>query len=88
MTPCTLHKIKNPIWNGGQRKVGIATYKVGNHNEIVIESTNKDGDRIYPQPFYISGQDLKKYPPKAIPNYQNIKVHEIPIKDLEILERE
>lgn len=87
MTPCNLIKIRTPLWNGGQRKVGIATFKIGTHNEIRIEAKNKEGDLIYPQPFYITGEKARSYPQSAIPNHPHIKTYEIPIEDLDILER-
>jgi len=46
MTPCNLFKIKTPVWGG--RKVGLATYKIGQHNEIRIETRNVSGDLLYP----------------------------------------
>jgi len=86
LTPAQLFKIKAPIW--GTRSVGLATYKVGVHNEVHILTEDKDGQRIYPQPFYISGADVKKYPIEPVPKYPNIKLYVIPITDMETLERE
>lgn len=84
-TPCQLFKIKTPVWGG--RKVGLATYKVGAHNEIRIETTNKEGELIYPQPFYISGEKAKTYPIQPVRSNPNVKLYVIPVNDLEVLER-
>jgi len=84
-TPCQKFTIKMPIWDG--RKVGLATYKIGQHNEIEILAKNSYGDRIYPRTFYISGDNAKTYPIKALKNNPNITIYEIPISKLDILER-
>lgn len=84
-TPANLFKIKTPIWGG--RKVGLATYKIGQHNEIRIEKRNAEGDLLYPQPLYISGEKVKNYPIQAVKSNPNIKLYIIPINDLETLER-
>jgi hypothetical protein len=85
-TPANLFKIKTPIWGG--RKVGLASHKVGMHNEIRIEQTNKEGELIYPQPLYISGENVQKYQATPLKKYPSVKLHIIPIEELEVLERE
>lgn len=85
MTPCNLFIIKTPIWGG--RKVGLASYKVGTHNEIRIEQRDKNGELIYPQPLYISGEKARLYTPQPLVKHPNIKLHIIPINDLQPLER-
>lgn len=84
-TPCNVFKIKSPIWDG--RKVGLATYKIGTHNEVRILTKNKDGEELYPQPLYISGAKAKKFPIQPVKRNPNIKLHIIPISELEPLER-
>ncbi len=86
LTPAQLFKIKAPVW--GSRSVGLATYKVGQHNEIRIETTNKEGALLYPQPLYISGEKARSYPIEPVKKNPNIKLYIIPISDLEVLERE
>lgn len=78
--------IHEPVWGG--RKVGLATYKIGTHNEINIRKKDKDGNLIYPQPFYISGEKARTYPTQPVRSNPNIILYIIPINDLEILERE
>lgn len=83
--PANLFEIRKPVWGG--RKVGLAEYKIGNHNEIRILYTDTAGRPIYPQPFYISGERAKKYPKQPVRNHPNIVLHVIPINELDILER-
>ena len=84
-TSCQLFAIKTPIWGG--RKVGLATYKLGTHNEIRIEKRDASGSLLYPQPLYISGEQARKYPIEPVKKNPNIKLHIIPISDLQVLER-
>lgn len=84
-TPCQKFNIKNPVWGG--RKVGLATYKVGLHNEIHILTVNTAGERVYPQPLYISGEQARQYPIEPVKSNPNVKLYIIPINDLETLER-
>lgn len=85
LTPANLFKIKTPIWGG--RKVGLATHKIGTHNEVRIEQRDINGDLLYPQPLYISGERAKAFPAEPLKKYPNIKLHIIPIDELETLER-
>ena len=88
-TSCNITKIKFPIWNGGKRVVGIAPHRIGTHNQIEILYTRKtDNERIYPNPFYMSGKDIKTYPLEPLKNYPNIYLYLIPVDDLTLLERE
>lgn len=82
---CQLFEIRKPYWNG--RKVGLATYKIGPLNEVRILYKDANGDPVYPQPFFISGENARKYPIEPVRSNPNIKLHIIPINDLEILER-
>lgn len=86
LTPTTVFTIKTPVWGG--RKVGLATYKIGQHNEIRITTTDKNGELYYPQPLYISGEKARTYPLTPVKSNPNIKLHVIPVADLEVLERE
>lgn len=88
-TPCNVTKINFPIWNGGKRVVGIAPHRIGTHNQIEILYTRKsDGERIYPNPFYMSGADIKRYPLEPLEKHPNIYLYLIPVDDLTLLERE
>lgn len=88
-TPVQEIHINTPVWFGGQRCVGIADWKVGQHNAIYIDYVRKsDGEKIYKRPFYISGKDAQKYPLKPLKSHPNIKVYWIPLADMNILEYE
>ena len=84
-TPCQVFNIRKPVWGG--RKVGLATYKVGSHNQINIEAKSADGELIYPMPLYMSGEKIRTYPIEGVKSNPNIKLFIVPISDLEPLER-
>ena len=59
----TKHTIRKPMWNG--RKVGIATYKIGEHNIITITAKDTDGRYLFsidggetPAEYYASREQL------------------------------
>jgi len=55
-TPCTLFKIRSPIWNGGSRKVGLDIRRIGKHNEIQFTYVRKsDGELSIPDHYYFDG---------------------------------
>lgn len=87
LTPCNVIEIQRPVWNGGKRKVGIATYKIGTHNEIRINAMRVDGTKVYPMPFYASGEYLKSCPEVAVKRNPNIHLYMVDIDKLETLER-
>lgn len=59
-TVCTLFSIRQPIWNGGKRKVGLAQPRIGEHNEIEFTYVRKsDGEKSYPDRYYISGEKIR-----------------------------
>lgn len=54
--------IKEPRWKE-PRSVGLAEDKLTEGlNQIEITYENKQGERIYPEPFGIFGKDAFKYP--------------------------
>lgn len=85
-TPCQVFEIRTPVWGG--RKVGLATYKIGTHNEVRITYKHGDGSLVYPQPLYISGEKARTYPKQPVKSNPNVILHVIPINDMEVLERE
>ena len=85
-TPANKIEIKAPIWN--TQEIGIATFRVGHHNEIHILKTDKDGKRLHPLPLYMSGADIKTHPIEPVKSNHNIKLYIVPISELEVLERE
>ena len=84
-TPCNLFKIASPRWK--ERAVGLDKNKVGTHNEIQITYRNKNGDLLYPNSFYISGDNVRKHELQPIPNYSSVQVYIVPISNMEVLER-
>lgn len=85
LTPASKIEIKAPIWN--TRSTGVATFKIGTHNEIHITATGKDGQRLYPAPLYISGEKARTFPIEPVKSNPKIKLYIIPIDELEPLER-
>lgn len=67
--------------------VGLNKAKVGTHNEIHILYKDANGNRLYPQPLYISGEKVRQYQAKPLKKYPNVYLYWIPINDLEPLER-
>ena len=82
-TPANLFKIRTPVWGGRQRKVGLAAYKIGLHNEIRIEAKDKEGVLIHPNPYYLSGNKAKSYPTQPVKSAPHIILHMVPVDDLE-----
>jgi len=82
-TDCSLIPIYFPRWK--ERAIGIPTYKIKTHNEIIIEYVKKDGTKLYPYPLYIAGEDIKQYPTQNLKG--GVIVHIVPISALEVLER-
>lgn len=82
-TPCSSIEIKAPRWK--QRVVGIATFRVGNHNAIDIVATGKDGNRYFPETLYGSGEMIRECETQTLPS--GVKLHLVPIHKLEKLER-
>lgn len=80
---CNKIAIKMPRWK--QRVIGIASFRVGDHNEIEILAADKKGKRYYPDKYYMSGEQIRSYDIQVLPS--GIKLYLIPISDLEILER-
>jgi hypothetical protein len=66
--------------------VGIASFRVGTHNKIVIEARGKDGEPYYPEPLYISGTNIMKHDTQLLPS--GVKLYLVPIAELEPLEVE
>lgn len=78
-------KIKEPIWSSksiGLLKSRVDTYP--DYFDIYIEITyqNKQGNRTYPDKYYLQAKDIKKYP---IYTKNKNSFYIIPIKDLKIV---
>lgn len=82
-TPCSKIEIKAPRWK--QRIVGIASFRVGEHNEIEILATDKKGERYYPDTYYASGATIRACETQKLPS--GVLLYLVPISSLETLER-
>lgn len=84
-TPAQTFRIRMPRWK--QRAVGLAKHRIGLHNQIEILATDKEGNRYYPDTYYISREQALN-PEYERQNINGLELILIPIKDLELLERE
>lgn len=83
-TPCNHIEIRAPRWK--ERVIGIAKFRVGMHNSIDIVATNKEGERYYPDTYYMSGADIAKHEVQKLKN-GGVEVYLVPINELSVLER-
>ena len=71
--------IKTPIWK--TNSIGVSEEHLG--EEIFIDYKTKDGNYLYPSVFFVSKEKGMTYPVKYV--IKNHRIHEIPIKDLEVI---
>ena len=72
-----------PIWQGSREKrcVGIADYRVkGSDIEVHILYTNRHGIRLYPNPFRIGAEEVRKFPIQLV---RGLKLYIIPIEAMD-----
>lgn len=78
-------EINTPIWS--TQSVGVAEDKICDENFIKILVTNKDGERLYPDTYKASRDELMRgeimYTKKG-----NIKLRVVPIASLAVVEGE
>ena len=75
--------IHTPIWNGGNRAVGIADYRLqGKVLQIEIDYKDSHGNRMYPDVYTVPCDKARVYPTQTV---KGTKLHIIPIADLEWL---
>lgn len=87
VTPCTLFKIRSPIWNGGKKMVGLNMQRITKHNEIHFTYVRKsDGELSIPDVYYFDGDLLKEidFKKQAI---QGTYLAIIPFEHIKRLER-
>jgi hypothetical protein len=83
------YDIKEPIWNGGNRCVGIADFRL-KYDSIVITISYKDkfGTQLYPYKYFINCNKAKQYPTRDVSTARgNMKLYIIPIDDFEIINK-
>jgi len=74
--------IKVPIWKE-PRSIGIAGWRLtGERIEIEIVYKNKEGERLYPERYYIDCDSARKYPAQVV---SGTKLFVIPIKELGVI---
>jgi len=76
-------RIRFPIWKK-PRSIGIAKYKITSDLKIEILHRDKNGDRIYPDPFYISKERILAYPTQRLEDH-GVLLHIVPIRDLDMV---
>ena len=76
--------IKAPIWNGGNRKIGIADYRIKKADivEVEILAKDKDGNKLHPGTYWMPVAKLKKYPIQTV--HGGTKLYVSPIEDWDI----
>ena len=87
LTECTLFKLGTPVWNGGQKVVGLDLKRIRKHNEITFSYVRKsDGQKSFPDTYYFDGENIKGLD-YEIQNRKGVSLVLIPFEHLEILER-
>ena len=79
-----------PIWNGGNRLIGIALWRIKKYNlNIYCNYRRKDGTRLWEGELYINEKFATKYPYKEF-NGKNGKftVYQIPLADIQKFNQE
>ncbi len=75
--------IWEPRWR--DKTVLLADRKITRHNDVHITYKDKNGARLYPNPFYISGLEARKYPIEEMKTKKGdyLRVRAIPLSKLE-----
>ena len=74
----TKEEIRVPIWNNGERAVGLATHKPPCLLEITYVNSKKE--RLYPDTYIVTKEFAAKYPVKKFTRTPPLFI--IPIVDL------
>lgn len=72
-------KIRVPIWK--TRSVGVAHYRVKDDIEIEIEYKRPNGEKLYPDKYFMKKEDALCYPMQLVKGFL---LHIIPIDDFEV----
>lgn len=81
-------EIREPIWNGGNPMVGIATQRLENVDvlEIRISYRNKKGELVYPQPYREMTDRLRtKFKPYTLKD--GTQIINVPISELAMVQK-
>jgi len=68
-----------PIWK--TRSIGVARYRVNGDLEIKIDYKTKDGQLLYPNTYFITKEQIQKYPTQMV---RGVLLYIVPIDKLEI----
>lgn len=76
-----LVEIKQPIWGGGEPKIGVADFRLKMIDRIKVKITykRKDGTESYPGVYTMLVKDLLKYPVQVVGS--GVKLHVAPLSD-------
>jgi hypothetical protein len=77
--------LDKPIWNGGERYVGIATYRLRDNNlRVSCRYRNKSGNPIWQGELLVTKRFAEKFSTKEYKTKggQSFKVYLIPLDDL------
>ena len=82
------YDIREPIWNGGRRCVGLAEFRLKRDSiTITISYKDKFGTKLYPYKYFMTSVKAKQYPTKEVSTARgNMILFIIPIIDFEIVE--
>lgn len=81
----TFPPIKEPRWHDERFLINA---RVSEHNKIVCTYVRPSGERMFPEPLYVSGRVARKYKPYQMSTKAGgiLMVRAIPIKEFKILE--
>jgi hypothetical protein len=79
------YDIREPIWDGGNWKVGIANFRLKRDSiTITISYKDKYDIQLFPDKYFISSNKAKQFPTKEVnAGGRSIVVHEIPLSEFE-----
>lgn len=85
LTPMTDITVRSPIWNNGNRVVGIADYRLKTDLcRIEITYVRKDGVRSFPDTYVMASSKIRTYPTMTVAG--GVLLYLVPLSDLEVLE--
>ena len=75
--------IREPIWNGGKKCVGIANFRIKGKEgiDVTVDYTDKYGNKSCPATYYVNSIKLRQYPTQKV---RGITLYIIPIEDMEV----
>lgn len=76
--------VKSPRWHDNTILINAA---VADHNKVICLYVKADGERMFPEPLYVSGRTAKKFASfkMATAAGGEISVRAVPIKEFKIL---